>query len=268
MFRTEHCHQRKISTIGCTLPRLKMLYSELSFTASLKLMKLKIVKWRIFSFIYSRDMCLFLIPVAYAFFAIKTAPSFAFAYYFLILLNLIIYPISRLVSKRRWLELVRGFLIASGVGIGTLIFVQSVILQPAYVNGSGMEPIYKNTQRVISDRTSYWFSEPQRGEIILFHEDDKNKVMIVSRIVGLPGDTIGGSVGEILVNGIIVEEPYVSKDASSLVTSAPQLLVAKGKYLVINDNRTIANEGYYYELVDAEMIIAKVKSHLFPWMHS
>ena len=129
------------------------------------------------------------------------------------------------------------------------------------------------------------FREPQRGDVIVFsppHEPEKN---YVKRLVGLPGDTLEMHDKLLHRNGLPVAEPYVhyidrAGDAVHpgmgwqsyhLIASTRRgyhpsrdnwgpLVVPKGQYFVLGDNRDNSEDSRYWGFVDRESIRGR------PWL--
>lgn len=56
-------------------------------------------------------------------------------------------------------------------------------------------------QRVLIDRFAYWRSPPARGDLIALRDPQDERRLVVKRIVGLPGESIGILGGDLLVDG-------------------------------------------------------------------
>ena len=92
-----------------------------------------------------------------------------------------------------------------------------------------------------SDRSSrYAVHAPNRGEIIVFQFPRDPTKDFVKRVVGLPGELIEVRDGRVLVDGNVLEEPYLAAKGNS--NSAPRQL-EKGEYYVLGDNRARSNDS-------------------------
>lgn len=91
------------------------------------------------------------------------------------------------------------------------------------------------------DRSSrYAIHAPNRGEIIVFQFPRDPSKDFVKRVVGLPGELIEIRNGRVLVDGNVLEEPYLAaKDNSN---SAARRL-EEGEYYVLGDNRAHSNDS-------------------------
>jgi len=151
------------------------------------------------------------------------------------------------------------------------------------VDGSSMDPTLEDGQYLLVNRLVYlnidlgrlsrivpfWSAAqdssrhaihaPRRGEIVVFEFPDKNpnnpRKDFVKRVVGLPGETICMHAGEVYVNEVVLDEPYlVEKDRSN----APVVVLGEGEYYVLGDNRAHSNDSRAWGAVDKSHLKGKV----------
>ena len=98
------------------------------------------------------------------------------------------------------------------------IFIRSIFLQPFYIPSSSMEPNLLVGDRLFVTKYSYgyskhsfpfspnlfkgriMFSEPKRGDVIVFKTPADNRTDYIKRLIGLPGDEIQFIDGELYIN--------------------------------------------------------------------
>ena len=68
--------------------------------------------------------------------------------------------------------------------------IRYFIAQPFFVKGASMEPTFEDGNYLIINEISYRFSEPQRGDIIVFRFPEDPKQFFIKRIIALPNETI------------------------------------------------------------------------------
>ena len=88
--------------------------------------------------------------------------------------------------------------------------VNSFLIVNAEVPTGSMENTIMAGDRILALRTSYWFDEPEAGDIVVFRypDDETGKTLYVKRIIGTPGDTVEMSNGTVYVNGKALQEDY------------------------------------------------------------
>ena len=99
------------------------------------------------------------------------------------------------------------------------IFIRSLFLQPFYIPSSSMEPNLLVGDRLFVTKYSYgyskhsfpfsppifkgrlMFSEPKRGDVIVFKTPADNRTDYIKRLIGKPGDEIQFINGDLFING-------------------------------------------------------------------
>ena len=110
--------------------------------------------------------------------------------------------------------------------------LRTFVVQVFYIPSSSMVPTLQEQDRMVVEKVSYVFRDPQRGEVIVFAGDEvapdegglasvvtgvgrflgvipADARDFVKRVIGLPGDTVLIEDGVVNVNGVALEEPYV-----------------------------------------------------------
>ncbi len=100
-----------------------------------------------------------------------------------------------------------------------LIFfvIQTFIAQPYQVRQQSMERTLEPNQYVLVDKLTPRFDTYKRGDIIVFEPPegwsvDGDKTPFIKRVIGLPGDTLELRDGHVVINGTVIDEPYVYTD--------------------------------------------------------
>jgi signal peptidase I len=147
-------------------------------------------------------------------------------------------------SKRGggFLEFVVIVLVAFALVFGV---VRPFVLEAFYIPSESMVPTLLVGDRVFVNKFVYRFSEPQRGDIVVFQSVEGGDEDLIKRVVGLPGDHVAVYNGELFVNGEPQEEPYVNAtfpdDSSYGPTTVPQ-----GHLFVMGDNRANSRDSRYF----------------------
>jgi len=76
--------------------------------------------------------------------------------------------------------------------------------------GPSMQPNLYVGYRVMTEKVSYRFREPFRGDIVIV-EQEGQAVDLVKRIVALPGEIVEVRGGHVWLNGEKLSEPYVQR---------------------------------------------------------
>ena len=112
--------------------------------------------------------------------------------------------------KKEIFSWIRMFAIVIVVVFVTLRFV---IINATIPSGS-MQNTIMVKDRLIGFRFSYWFDDPERGDIVLFAYPVDEKKTYIKRVIGLPGETIDIVDGHVYINGSDepLEENYLPEE--------------------------------------------------------
>ena len=107
------------------------------------------------------------------------------------------------------------------------ILIRSLLLQPFYIPSSSMEPSLLVGDRLFVTKLSYGYSkhsfpfslgpiknrilftEPKRGDVIVFKTPSDNRTDYIKRLIGLPGDKIQFIDGNLYLNNIEISKSKI-----------------------------------------------------------
>ena len=119
------------------------------------------------------------------------------------------------------------------------VFFKQIVL-PVQVEGNSMFPTYHDRQVNYVNRLAYQHAPPQRGDVVAIRLAGPS-VMLMKRIVGLPGETICFQNGLLLVNGVKIDEPYLKHHSPA--PDLDSVTLGASEYYVIGDNRMNSDRG-------------------------
>lgn len=145
--------------------------------------------------------------------------------------------------------------------VAIFLFVYLLILQPHKIKGSSMEPNFENGEFLLTDKVTYRFGEPQRGEVIVFKAPPDEKDEFIKRIIALPGDKISLRDGNIYISGIRLYEEYLETNVVTLpgnfLGERQEILIPPYEYFVMGDNRLHSSDSRTWGLVKKEKITGR-----------
>lgn len=167
-------------------------------------------------------------------------------------------------SARRWItEWVVIILVAVGVAFG----VRTYVAQTYYVPSTSMYPTLKDGDRIVVNKLS---GTIHVGDIIVFKrpaaEDCGGPPVpdLVKRVVGLPGQTVSASNGNVYITGKLQSEPWLPKSTQTYTTMSKPYTVPKGDYFVMGDNRVNSCDSRMWGPVKQSLVVGKVFLILWP----
>jgi signal peptidase I len=122
------------------------------------------------------------------------------------------------------------------------------------VYGSSMLPTVEEGEYIMVSKAAYFFSEPHRGDIIVFDSPQDPKSDLIKRIIGLPGDTVEIRDNKVIVNGTPLTEPYTLESPHYLML--PEEIPA-GHYFVLGDNRNNSSDSHRGWTAPRQNIVGK-----------
>lgn len=135
--------------------------------------------------------------------------------------------------------------------ISARIRVESISMQPTLYAGDF----------IIVNKLAYRLGEPGRGDIIIFHyPPDPNREPYIKRVIGLPGDTIRVSSGDVFVGDVLLDEPYISDSPDYDGTWE----VPGDSLFVLGDNRNSSSDSHSWGMVPLDNVIGKAEIVYWP----
>lgn len=114
-----------------------------------------------------------------------------------------------------------------------LLLVSQYVLSPVRAYGISMQPTFEPGDWLWLSRLAYLRRPPARGDVVAVNLT-AGRAVLVKRIIGLPGERIAVIDGEVRVNGVALDEPYVVERQSWNVAEAQ---LGPHEFYVIGDNR-------------------------------
>ena len=154
------------------------------------------------------------------------------------------------------------------VTVVVMVLLKEFVIINAYIPSGSMENTIMPKDRIIGNRLSYIFEEPERGDIIIFKYPDDEKQLFVKRIIGLPGETVTIEEAKVYIGEeeILLEEPYL-KEEWLVDNDAYSFEIPEGSYLVLGDNRNNSKDSRYWmnTYVKEEKILGKAVFRYWPF---
>jgi signal peptidase I len=183
-----------------------------------------------------------------------------------------------------------SWVLSLGVALLVALFIISNIVSMTMVMEQSMEPTFSQGDRLIVNRVGYFFTDPDRGDVVIF---DKNPIekgiirnmineisdirnsfkfrltgsaeknLLIKRVIGVGGDQVELIEGEVFINGERLQEPYL--DTMTYSRGETSWTVPEGKLFVLGDNRENSLDSRVLGFIDTDQVKGKVAFKIFPF---
>jgi signal peptidase I len=186
-----------------------------------------------------------------------------------------------------WVETLKTI----GISVVLALGMRQFVAEARYIPSGSMEPTLLVDDRLIIDKVTYRFSNPQRGDIVVFDPTPTLKFSgyneaFIKRVIGLPGEKIKVVNDKVTVNGKPLPENYPSGLFIEQMTKIYQDKHAKdprislwnptsqgpndertvpaGEYLVLGDHRSSSLDSRAWGFVPKANIVGKATVRFWP----
>lgn len=161
-----------------------------------------------------------------------------------------------------WIEGLKTIVLSGVLAFG----IRTFVAEARYIPSGSMLPTLQIDDRLIIDKISYNFSNPVRGDIVVFSPTDALKQQnfkdaFIKRLIGLPGDKVEVKGEKLYVNDQLIQENYI--DEKPNYDYGP-VTVPPNQYLVLGDNRNNSYDSHYWGFVPRDRIIGKAVVRFWP----
>lgn len=144
--------------------------------------------------------------------------------------------------------------------------IRLFVAKPFIVKGPSMDPTFATGQYLVIDQLSYHFTDPERGDVVVFKYPHDTKSYFIKRIIGLPGETVEIRYGKVSVKktgqsaSVVLDEPYILNTSGDSGTYE----LGEGEYFVMGDNRPASSDSRAWGNLEEKYIVGKPILRLFP----
>lgn len=145
-------------------------------------------------------------------------------------------------------------LLIVAAALALALLIQQFLIKPFVIPSDSMVPTLVRGDRVLVNRLTYRFDDPQRGDVVVFASplstDD-----YIKRVVAVGDDTVGVREGRLYVNGEVQAEPYLQDDL--MAEDFAEVMVPQGEYFVMGDNRNNSGDSRVFGPIARDTILGK-----------
>ncbi|HEY1827302.1 MAG TPA: signal peptidase I [Acidimicrobiales bacterium] len=177
---------------------------------------------------------------------------------------------------RRWIT---ETLVVVVIAVVVAVVLRTFFVATYSIPSGSMEPTLNVGDRILVDKLAYHLHGIGRGDIVVFstpkdeHCAGPPVADLVKRVIGLAGETISLSGGQVYINGKVLPETFLPDATQHETTPGPSgapyalnhpFTVPAGDVYVMGDNRTESCDSRYWGPIKASTIVGKVDMRIWP----
>jgi signal peptidase I len=165
---------------------------------------------------------------------------------------------SALRNAVEWVVIAGGALLVAFV-------IKTFLLQAFYIPSLSMAPTLKINDRVLVNKLSYDLHPIHRGDVVVFlspPNEGADTKDLIKRVIGLPGETVESREGHIVINGQVLNEPYL--DADVITGPLEKITIPAGHYWVMGDNRANSRDSRFFGPIAKSLIVGRAFVRIWP----
>ena len=173
------------------------------------------------------------------------------------------------------------------IALAVAVIIKTFLIQPFYVPSESMLPTIEVNDRVMISKLNYRFSDPQRGDIVVFtspfNDDIDNETLLgsvgrhileavgirtasaddlIKRVVAISGDTVEVRGGFLWVNGVQANEPYLT--APGTMPDFTSVVVPSASVFVMGDNRAVSYDSRKFGAIPEGDLLGEAVIRIWP----
>ena len=175
-------------------------------------------------------------------------------------------------------RMLRDWIIVVVLALGAAMLVRVYVLQQFYISGPSMEMTLLENDRVLVNKMSYRLHDIHRGDIVVFDRVTINGQQVehtdlIKRVIGVENDTVEIQKCKVLVNGTVIDEPYLDKDVLNLPTpedvcriaDMKKVTVPENQIFVMGDNRAQSFDSRNFGSVPEKLVVGRAFAVVWPF---
>ncbi|ACV62086.1 signal peptidase I [Desulfofarcimen acetoxidans DSM 771] len=158
--------------------------------------------------------------------------------------------------------------IIESIAIAVLLaaIIRIFILEPFYIPSGSMIPTLMINDRIIVSKFNYYFTEPKRGDVVVFKYPLDQEERFVKRLIGFSGETIEIKNSKLYINGKETQENYLPPDLHMIGDFGPYQVPADS-YFMMGDNRNNSKDSREWGKMPKDLMIGKAIFVYWPLNH-
>ncbi len=136
------------------------------------------------------------------------------------------------------------------------------------VSGLSMFPTMHDADYLITEKITYKFELPKRGQIVVLKNPRDNSQDFIKRIIAVPGDTLKVEQDSVFLNGQKLNEQFLPAatptHSGAFLTEGTTVKVGSNQYFVFGDNRNHSSDSREWGSITKEEIVGRAFFRYWP----
>ena len=137
------------------------------------------------------------------------------------------------------------------------------VVQNYRIESLSMEPNFYEGQFILVNKLAYKLGEPERGDVLVFHNPRNPDEDYIKRIIGLPGDTLEMREQTVYLNNKPLEESFPHNLMAPGTRYGP-IVVEPDRLFVMGDNRPNSEDSREFGPVDEALVVGQAWLRVWP----
>ena len=148
------------------------------------------------------------------------------------------------------------------IAIVLALIIRTFVVQAFKIPTGSMRTTLIEGDRILVCKFIYKFTQPKRGDVIVFISPEDKKKDFIKRLVGLPNENIQISNGAILINNNPAEEGSILKkqhyyNRGDFGMDGQSVTVPNDAYYVLGDNSISSRDSRYWGFMPKKFLLGK-----------
>ena len=163
-----------------------------------------------------------------------------------------------------------SFLIMIAIVVVAYFGLRTFVVGTYEIPSGSMLDTIQIGDRVFSEKVSYYFRDPEQGDIITFADPENPQRTLIKRVIAVGGQTVDLKDGYVYVDGKKLNEPYTEGKQSLPLNTAYGVSVTypytvpDGYLWVMGDNRTNSADSRYFGAVSKDSVTGHANFTFWP----
>jgi signal peptidase I len=158
------------------------------------------------------------------------------------------------------------------VALLVAFLVRTFVIAHFVVEGESMYSTLDTGDRVFVNKLSYRLHDPNRGDVVVLHQiTGASERDLIKRVIGLPGETVEVRNCTVLIDGRVLDEPYLDPEVVTPTNCGGDFLldgvVPENHVFVMGDNRGGSQDSRVIGPINEDDLVGRAFVVFWPRSH-